>query len=255
MERQWLAGFRAANQLDQTLWTAAQSHAENQVARTESDLRDALEELQQFVPRSNDDIVIMPADMPLVGPYATRMETMETTRSFPAGLRRLSLSIARRHAMVESCGQTVQQCRMAVEQSLQGASRNAAPAGTALEAIRLHRSAYEAFLDSVVEYNRDIARYAAAFLPSVGSPQQFVAMLIPVAPTAATPHQAPVYSTNSPALPAPGQANGFAVQPSEPPSFSPIAAQGAAPPAGTLPAVPSNGNFPVRSSGGAFGQR
>ncbi|MCL6502527.1 MAG: hypothetical protein K6T86_07565 [Pirellulales bacterium] len=119
----------------------------------------------------------LPADIPHVGPYNTKFQTLFAARPAPAQVRMLDRVLPLRRRAIEVRAAAVQAALDAVDAAFES------PDGSAdllvvlrtLDDLARQR---QAFVDSVLAYNREIAAYALAVAPPQTSPQQLVGMLI-----------------------------------------------------------------------------
>lgn len=119
----------------------------------------------------------LPADIPHVGPYNTKFQTLFAARQAPAQARLLDRLLPLRKRAIDVRAAAVQAALDAVDAAFEG------PDGSAdlllvlrtLDDLARQR---QAFVDAVLAYNSEIATYALAVAPPNTSSQQLVGMLI-----------------------------------------------------------------------------
>ncbi len=119
----------------------------------------------------------LPGELPLVGPYQTRFETLFANRAPPVGIRRIATTIPLRAELLQSLAATVAADTDAIKELAIFHREGRVPLEPVLAAHdRLQRHRAE-FLDAVRIYNDQIAEYALAIAGSSNN-QTVVAMLV-----------------------------------------------------------------------------
>jgi hypothetical protein len=178
--------------------TAAQSRLQQaRVAATGTQC-----ELADIAGQSLREPLPLPSELPLVGPYQTRFETLFANRAPPAGIRRIATTIPLRAELLQTLAATVAADTDAIKELAVFHREGRVPLEPVLAAHdRLQRHRAE-FLEAVRVYNDQIAEYALA-IAGTSNNQTVVAMLVRN-PTIIRAAQAPRVPGMSTAVPANG---------------------------------------------------
>jgi hypothetical protein len=176
--------------------TAAQSRLQQaRVAATGTQC-----ELADIAGQSLREPLPLPSELPLVGPYQTRFETLFANRAPPAGIRRIATTIPLRAELLQTLAATVAADTDAIKELAVFHREGRVPLEPVLAAHdRLQRHRAE-FLEAVRVYNDQIAEYALA-IAGTSNNQTVVAMLVrnPTIVRAAQSQRAPGMSSTMPA--------------------------------------------------------
>lgn len=116
-----------------------------------------------------EDLLPWPADAPLVGSYRTQFETIFAGRPAPLSLRQIHHGLPGKLLLVEKRVAAVAAAEGATDSLLQAYKSGRVPLSQLLPTIdRLDQSRRQ-FLDSIVDYNNQIADYAVAVVGSYGT--------------------------------------------------------------------------------------
>lgn len=183
--------------------TAAQSRLQQaRVAATGTQC-----ELADIAGQSLREPLPLPSELPLVGPYQTRFETLFANRAPPAGIRRIATTIPLRAELLQTLAATVAADTDAIKELAVFHREGRVPLEPVLAAHdRLQRHRAE-FLEAVRVYNDQIAEYALA-IAGTSNNQTVVAMLVRN-PTIIRAAQAP----RVPGMPTAVPANGYSPAP------------------------------------------
>lgn len=171
---------------EQMLLKTAKASAKNQVLADEIQLGKSQSKLQQFMVRSNEDLLPLPADVPLIQTYDTHYQWFESRGRIPVNLRGIDTMLPKTIQLISDRADTVATSRIALNQVRAAYVANPRAVGSVLEAARLWKQAEQSLVSSIVSYNQAVGDYSLTVAQGNKSPQQIVSMLItkprPVAP-------------------------------------------------------------------------
>ncbi len=119
----------------------------------------------------------LPADVPHVGPYNTKFQTLFASRPAPAQARMLDRLLPLRKRAIDVRAAAIQAALDAVDSCFESGD-GSADLVVVLRLLEDLARQRQAFIDAVLAYNSEIATYALAVAPPNTAPQQLVGMLI-----------------------------------------------------------------------------
>jgi hypothetical protein len=178
----WASRLHAINEpqalAERTLLAAARSAGLNEVKQAEHELRNSQSRLAGMVPSLPNSSRILPADLPLVGEYITRYDHFASIRQMDPQSEQIHQQLPEMRSLIKNQADTVVQFNQAYVQVMQGYANGQMSVSSALETIRLAREQDQKLVDSITQYNKNIAQYAFYVAPGAQSPENIVKMLI-----------------------------------------------------------------------------
>ncbi|MFM7071447.1 MAG: hypothetical protein ACKO38_06590, partial [Planctomycetota bacterium] len=177
-EGAFVAGLQAAQpEMEMLALQAARTAAQARLQQARVAATAAQCELADLAGQGLRDPLPLPGELPLVGPYQTRFETLFANRVPPAGIRRIATTIPLRAELLQALAATVAADTDAIKELANFHREGRVPLEPVLAAHdRLQRHRGE-FLDAVRIYNDQIAEYALA-IAGTSNNQTVVAMLV-----------------------------------------------------------------------------
>jgi len=130
------------------------------------------------VPQSNVSAGILPSDHPLAGPYHTYFQAIFADRPAPGRTREIDAALPIHFKIIAAHAAAVRSAMDAVHYAEEAHARGETDVRTVLACHEDLHNQRRDFLNAVLNYNLDIAEYAAA-VAAPGTPHdKFVAMLI-----------------------------------------------------------------------------
>ena len=179
MHSGWLAKMPAPrSQSDQALLQTAKSMAQNEIVAAEIQLSRSQSKLQQLARSTNEQLLPLPMDRPLITKYNTHYDWYATRNMIPPKLKGINEMLPRTHELITSRSATVNQAEGARNQATQAYNGGQVALGDLLEAGRVWRSAMQGFTSTVVSYNQAISDYALTITPPQKPISAIVSMLV-----------------------------------------------------------------------------
>ena len=164
---------------EQLLLQTAKSMAQNEVTSAEIQLSKSQSKLQQLTRTKNrENLLPLPLNQPLVTKYNTHYDWYESRNMIPAKLKGVNEMLPRTHELISSRATTVTQALAARDQAKQAFSGGQIAISNLLESGRVWRSARQAFVATVVNYNQAISDYALSITPTQKPLDDVVSMLV-----------------------------------------------------------------------------
>ncbi len=148
--------------------------------RNESQLKllHAQHELAESIGWTNPEQLPVPVDLPHVGPYRTEFEKIFAGKQSPGSLALLHRVLPVESQLLQVRAEAVVAANDAATSAQDSWLRGEQDLSTALERLSVLTAARQAFLQSVIAYNTNIAEYAMAVAPEQANPATWVSMLI-----------------------------------------------------------------------------
>lgn len=170
---------RAMSTLDQSLVASAEQLANNRWRKCQIDLLQNQAKLQSYLPVTGQSQMLpLPSDLPLMQTYETQHEQFSMVRPGDGNVSQIHLILPKQYQLMLDQGQAVQltgNSSQLVTQSLAGGQ---ATWSQWLVTETMYQDSVAELIDTVIEYNQQIARYSLSVAP-MGQPADVaVAMLI-----------------------------------------------------------------------------
>lgn len=167
------------NPVEKNLLNTARSIANDELLAAELHLARAQSRLQQYMPNSQDQLVLpLPSDQPLITSYTTHYDFYASRRSIPNEIRNIATNMPQMLTLISQRASTAQSSQASMNQVRQFAQGGQAPVVQVLQAIRMWSDANKALVKSVVNYNRSIAAYSMNVLGTHKPVEQLAIALV-----------------------------------------------------------------------------
>ncbi len=175
---------------EQAMLRTALTLGKSRLQQATMNLEKSQRQLSKYAQTQHRDILPMAKDMPWIGPYQTKFETLSAKRTLPNVARQLHLALPKQKQLIDTNAKLIQQSEMSVQQTLQAYSNRQATLSSILESMRLLQQSHQQFVDAVTEYNLSTSEYAFSVASPYQPAQTVAAMLIPASESLeATPSQ------------------------------------------------------------------
>ncbi len=163
---------------EQLLLQTARSMAVNEILAAEIQLSRSQSKLQQLSQWSEQELLPLPQNEPLVNKYITHYEWYAQRQRMPWKLKGINEMLPRTYALIAQRADTIGQSEQARNQIQQAALAGQLGIGDVLESGRVWQASMQGFVSTVVSYNQAISDYALTIAPAQNSLEQVVSMLV-----------------------------------------------------------------------------
>lgn len=167
-----------ASESDQVLLAEAFANAEAEEAAAKDALLAAQFNLLQATGMPSQDTLPWPADAPLVAAYRTRFETIFANQPAPLGLRQIHQSLPGKLNLIEKRVSAMSAAESAADTLIETFKRGGVPLTAVLASIERLDQSRRSFVNSVVDYNHQIAQYSVAVVGAGLGSETLVTTLI-----------------------------------------------------------------------------
>ncbi len=194
------------NSIESPMLATARGSAAARVTESEIEVTNAWSALARTISSWDSAGNYRPADKPLVGPYHTYYNQIFASRP-NANAWQIDRAMPLRLKAINDRASTVHSATSAIYYAEQAHAKGEADLQTVLachDDLRIQR---RNFLEAVLQYNLDVAEYAAAAAPAGTSSEKFASMLIPAKPperVSAVPTRPSLPSSTAGQRPLPG---------------------------------------------------
>jgi hypothetical protein len=166
---------------------SARASARAVVRDAQLSVTQAQQELADLIGIRSDASPPLASDRPHVGDYNTHFESLFGTRVPPARMRLIHRTMPVRRRAIDAHSEAIVAALDALEVTGEQLREQGEGMATVLASLDQLREQRRAFIEDVLQYNREIAEYALAVAPANANGETLVSMLIKTTPRAAAP--------------------------------------------------------------------